>query len=73
MKTAFIYMVNGTELYSEEAFGQEWKEAKTIAREAHCGIYRAVVRGEEIRYEFYAKGGCFLNERFYTDEKIEIF
>jgi len=73
MTTEFIYMVNGTELYTTEAFGQEWKEAKALAAEAHCGIYRAVIKNGETRYEFYAKGGCFLNERFYTDEKIKIF
>lgn len=72
--TTFIYIVNGTELKeTTEAWGTEWKEAKELAKEQHCGIHRVVIRGEDVRYEFYANGSVFLNERFYTNEKIKIF
>ena len=66
MTTTFIYNVNGTEFYTE-------KEAKALATAEHCEIWRAVVRAEDVRHEFYAKGGCFLNERFYTKEKARVF
>ena len=73
MTKTFIYMVNGTEFYTEKDIGPEWKEAKALATEEHCEIWRAVVKGENIRYEFYAKGGCFLDEEFYVKGKAEIF
>ena len=72
--TTFIYNVNGTELNeTTEAWGKEWQEAKELAKEQKCGIYRLVINGDNVRHEFYAKGGCFLNEKFYKEEKIKIF
>lgn len=73
MTQEFIYEVAGREFTDTEAFGTAWKEAKEVAKEEHCGIFRTVVSGDNLRYEFYAKGGCFLNEKFYTDAKLKIF
>ena len=67
MTKDFYYNVNGAEFHDTVAFGQAWKEAKALAREEHCGIERAVVCGDEIRYEFYAKGGVFVNDRYKTE------
>lgn len=73
MDKLFVYNVNGTVLEDTEAFGKAWKRAKEIATEEHVGIERQVVCGDSISNEFYAKGGCFLNERFYSAEKVKIF
>lgn len=67
MTKDFYYNVNGAEFHDTVAFGQAWKEAKALAREEHCGIERTVVCGDEIRYEFYAKGGVFVNDRYKTE------
>ena len=70
----FIYMVNGTEYYAgTDVWGKAWKDAKTQASEEHTFIERAVIDGKEVSYEFYAKGGCFLAERFYDLERVKIF
>ena len=69
----FFYEVNGTEYHDTEAFGKAWKAACAQAKEDHAPIYRTVVNGDDVRYEFFAKGGCFLNMRFYEDEKVKIF
>ena len=69
----FFYYVNGTEFVDTEAFGKAWKEAKALATEEHTCITRTVVKGEEMYHEFFAKGGCFLNERFYEKERVKIF
>jgi len=71
--TTFIYIVNGTMIETTEAFGQVWKEAIAIAKADHTEVWREVIRGEDVRREFYAKGGCFLNERFYKPEKARVF
>lgn len=73
MTKTFIYMVNGNEFIDTKAFGQAWKDAKAVAKAEHCGIYRSIVEGDNIRNEFFAKGGCFLNEKFFEDGRIEIF
>ena len=74
MKNEFIYMVNGSEFYAgTDVWGQAWKDAQAQAAEEHCIIERAVIRGEEIRYEFYANGGCFLAERFYEPKLAKVF
>ena len=71
MNTTFIYQVKGFEYRDTEAFGQAWKEAKAKAAELHTGIFRTVIKKEEERYEFFAKGGVFLNTRYYEhNEKI---
>lgn len=68
----FIYMTNGYEFEDTEAFGKAWKQAVAMAKENHTAILRKVVRKDEIEFQFYA-GGCFLDERFYSPEKIKIF
>lgn len=68
----FFYNVNGTEFHDVVAFGKAWEEAKALATKKHCGITRTVVRGNKFTHEFYAKG-AFLNERFFTPEKLYIF
>lgn len=72
MTKDFYYNVNGAEFHDTVAFGQAWKEAKALAREEHCGIERTVICGENIRYEFYAKGGIFVSDEFRTDWDMEI-
>ncbi len=67
MTKDFYYNVNGAEFRDTVAFGQAWKEAKALAREEHCGIERTVVYGDEIRYEFYAKGGVFVSDKYKTE------
>jgi predicted nucleotidyltransferase len=69
----FIYHINGTEITDTEAFGKAWTKAKELATEEHTCITRTVIRDNQIEYEFYAKGGCFLNERFYEKERVKIF
>ena len=73
MTKTFIYMVNGNEYTDTKAFGQAWKDAKAQATADHTMITRLVINGEDERCEFFAKGGVFLNERFYTEEKAFIF
>lgn len=73
MSKLFVYIVNGTTIEDTEAFGQGWKKAVALATEEHTTIERQVIYGNEIRNEFYAKGGCFLAERFYAEEKVKIF
>ena len=68
MAKTFIYQVynSGYEFRGPDAWGQAWKDAKAVATELHTGIFRIVEQeGKEPRYEYYAKGGVFLNVRFY--------
>lgn len=69
----FFYNVDGTEFHDTEAFGKAWKEAKALATAEHKPIERTVVCGDKISYEFFANGGCFLNERFRTTENVKVF
>jgi len=71
--TTYIYNVNGTEFEDTTAFGKAWEQALATAKAEHCGIDRTVVRGSDIRYEFFAKGGVFLADRFRTVDKVAIF
>jgi hypothetical protein len=77
-KKYFIYMVEGTEFYGDEPWGEAWKNAEAFAKENHLPIWRVVVKenamGEvlEENTEFYAKG-CFLAERFYSPERVYLF
>lgn len=71
--TEYIYIVNGTEHHTTEVWGQAWKDAKAQATAEHATIERAVVNGDKIRYEFYAKGGCFLADRFYNEELVKVW
>ena len=73
MSKLFVYMVNGTTIEDTEAFGEGWKKAVALATEEHASIERQVICGSDIRNEFFAKGGCFLAERFYNVEKVKIF
>ena len=73
MSKLFVYIVNGTTIEDTEAFGQGWKNAVALATEEHTSIERQVIRGNEIRNEFYAKAGCFLPERFYDVTSVKIF
>ena len=74
MKNEFIYMVNGTEFNAgTDVWGQAWKDAKAQATAEHTIIERAVINGDDVRYEFYAKGGCFLAERFYEPKLVKVF
>jgi len=73
MEKMFIYNVNGTTFEDTEAFGKAWKEAKEMAKAEHTFITRQVVKGNEIRNEFYATAGIFLNERFMEKDKVAIF
>lgn len=73
MTKDFFYNVNGTEFHDTVAFGNAWKQAVALAKEEHCGIDRTVVNGNDIRYEFYAKGGVFLADRFKTVDKVACF
>lgn len=69
----YIYYVKGYAFQDTEAWGQAWKQAKAIAIEAHCPIYRTVINGEKEKYEFLAKGYVFINEKFYAPAKLYIF
>ena len=74
----FFYHVNGTEFHDTVAFGTAWKEAVKLAKIEHTFITRTVVsynyKGEEnIRYEAYLKGGCFLPDNMVTKEEYYIF
>lgn len=73
MSKLFIYSVNGSTFEDTEAFGQAWRDAKAMATAEHTCITRQVVCGDTIRNEFYAKGGCFLNERFDEVDKVAVF
>ena len=73
MARTFEYRVNGTTFEDTEAFGKAWKDAKEMATAEHTYIERTIVNGNDIRYEFYAKGGIFLNERFMEVDKVYIF
>lgn len=73
MTKTFVYNVNGTVLEDIEAFGKAWKQAVEIAKSEHTEITRQVVCGDDIRNEFYAVGGIFLNDRFYDKNKVKIF
>lgn len=74
MAKEFIYIVNGTEFNAgADVWGQAWKDAKAWATNEHSIIERAVIDGEEIRYEFYAKGGCFLADRFFSPALAKVF
>ena len=72
MTKTFVYQVNGVTFETTEAFGKVWEEVLALAKAEHSPIFRQVIIGEEIRNEFLAKGG-FLNEKYYSDEKVELF
>lgn len=69
----FVYQVNGYEFCGAEAFGDAWREAKEKAAELNAPIFRLVIKGEDVRQEYFAKGGVFLNVKFYSPEKVQNF
>jgi len=74
MTKVFFYYVNGTEFVDTEAFGKAWRDAKALATEEHTCITRTVLTGEDnLHHEFFAKGGIFLNERFYEKDRVKVF
>ena len=56
----FVYQVKGYEFTDTVAFGKAWQDAKAKAAELNATIYRMVIKGGEIRQEYFADGGCFL-------------
>lgn len=72
--TIFIYIVNGQEFYGDSAWGENWKQAKEVAKAEHTYIERTVVKqtrqGEKIEYETYLKGGVFLPNNLYTEAQL---
>lgn len=76
MKTmrTIIYVVDGTEFETRDAWGQEWKEALALAKENNCGIDKAVIyTNGDIDWYFFAKGNVFLHDRFRENHKVKIF
>lgn len=76
MKDLFIYDVNGEQFEDTIAFGDAWKKAKAAATTEHCGIRRADIRGDKVKYLIYVKagdGGVFLDERYCGLEDMKIF
>lgn len=71
--TNYYYNVNGTEFLDTTAFGDGWKKAKALATEEHCGITRIVAKEGKISYQFYHKGGMFLDEKYFKKEDYKIF
>ena len=69
----FVYQVAGFEYVGFEAFGDAWKQARAKATELHAGIYRLVIKGEDIRQEVYVNGGCFLSVVYAKPEDIHLF
>ena len=69
----FIYTVCGMEFEDKEAFGIAWRKAVEVAKTEHCEITRTVISGDNIRYEFFASGNIFLNNRFWDNAKVKIF
>jgi hypothetical protein len=74
MKKLFIYQVKpGFEFRGDSAWGEAWKAAKEVAMETHQGIFRTVVKGDEERHEYFAKGKMFVNIRFYKEGDLYIY
>ena len=71
----FTYTVGTYEYTDMTAFGQAWANAKIVAKELHCGIFRTVTdtKTETVRHEFYANGGAFLNIQYYEEARLRIF
>jgi hypothetical protein len=78
MKTEFVYEVAGHQWEATtEAFGKEWKEAKAMATELHCAVYRWDIKDEKIDHNVFYEGGVF-NLTKYANEcpqncRIKIF
>lgn len=69
----FIYNVNGVNYNDTQAFGDAWRKAFSVAKSTNSKIIRNVITDDEARVEFFAKGGVFLNMRFYEESKVYKF
>lgn len=71
----FTYFVNEIEIVGTdtEAFGVVWKEARKLAIEKNTYITRIVNDEGKERHEFFAKGNCFLNKKFFTENRVKVF
>ncbi len=70
MKKEFVYEVNGKVYVDEEVFGKAFIEAKHEAKKENALLTRRVMIDDTIdRYEFFARGGCFLSEELYSEDK----
>lgn len=73
MTKTFIYRVGNHQMLDNEAFGRGWKVAQETAIKNHCAIYRTVISNKEVRNEFFANAGVFLNIRYFALEKLKVF
>jgi len=69
----FVYGVNGKKFSDTEAFGKAWESAVKEAKDSNEKITRLVVDGEKQRIEFFAKGGVFLNMKYYEEKRLYKF
>lgn len=69
----YTYGVNGKIFTDTTAFGKAWKNAITEAKTSHEVITRKVVEKEKQRIEFFAKGGVFLNIKYYNEKRVYKF
>lgn len=57
MAKKFIYHVQEVDFEDTEAFGKAWEQAKELATEKHCPIYRTII---EEKNDVFCEGGFFL-------------
>jgi len=71
----FTYFVNEIEIVGTdtEPFGAVWKEAKRLATKENTYVTRIVNDKGKERHEFFAKGECFLNKKFFNKERVKVF
>ena len=73
MTKKFVYQVAGFEFEDTTAFGKAWKQAKMEAAGRTCGVYRLVIKNENVKQEVYCKSGCFLPVEMVKPEMVNIF
>ena len=73
MTKIFVYEVAGFEWRDTEAFGTAWKQARAEAEARKCGIYRLVIKGEQVKQEVLVRGGCFLPVEMVKPDEVLIF
>lgn len=73
MAKLFVYKVDGKVFQGHDAWGQAWDDAKAVAKDRHCPIFRSVVKGDKVDHQFFAKGGAFLSLRSYSPDKLYLF
>lgn len=69
----FIYGVNGKIFKDTVAFGIAWEKTVEEAKASNEMITRKVVNEKGQRIEFFAKGGVFLNIRYYEEKRVYKF